>query len=227
MSAFGFQDQLAAAFPETTWEPLIRGISDGIALADCLIEATPLLSSSIGREIRGFIRRAGILHQVNELCVQGALPFKAQPKKMPVGSWHWLDISSGLVTAHIVRTEFLRSLPIDTPCRQAEVLKNEYDLFEDGRIPPPPAKIEERYAVITFGVDRGGKLTHAAAGMPNFEMTGWLAFLNLRKRGDRGESFRAPIAPVPPDPTKRLKFQEEVQQMLDDRQREGDEEKAG
>lgn len=228
MTVSKFQEQLAVAFPETVREPLVQGITDGIALADNLIEATPLLSSVIGRDIRGFLRRAGILHQVGGLCAKGVIPFAAQQAKMPVGCWHWLNISSGFITAHIVRTESLRALPGDTPSRQPEVLKNEFDLFEDGRIPPPPPENqnEERYAVITFGLDKDGKVTHAAAGMPNFELTGWLAFINLRKRASLSESFKAPVAPVPPDPTTRLKFLKEVQQMLDERER-GEDEKTG
>ena len=226
VTAVGFQEQLLSAFPEPTWAPLVRGLSSGIALGDQLITGTPLLASVIGRDIRGLIRRAGILHKISELCAAGDLPFTSSAAKMPIGSWHWLNISSGTFTAHIVKTVSPRALPEDNASRQPECLKNEYDLFEDGRIPPvvEPRFDQRRYAVITFGVDIDGKLAHVAAGMPNYNVTGWLAYINMTRKFREGGS-EAPIAPAPVDPATSLKFRKEVEEMLAEREHEGDKKK--
>jgi len=105
-------------------------------------------------------------------------------------------------------------------------MKNEYDLFEHGRIPPLPeiSTDQDRYAVITFGADRAGKLTHVAAGMPNYEVTGWLAYVNLTRKFREGGS-EVPIAPAPPDPAKSLKFRKEVEDMLAERAGKGGDKK--
>jgi hypothetical protein len=214
-----FQDQLLAAFPEPTWEPLVRGLRAGIALGDGLMETSPILRTEIGSDLRGFVRRAGILFHMQELCRAGILPFSAEATKMPLGSWHWLDIRSGNFLAHVARTESAGALPENSKSRQAKCFKNEYDLFSDGRIPEIEdvlGSTTERYSVVTFGTDRTGTLLHAAIGMPDVEYQQWLAFINIGKRF-RQVAHEVPIAPKTPDPAESLRFREDVEQMMADR----------
>lgn len=216
----GFQDQLITAFPEGTWNNIVRGIKNGIILADSIINSTPFLGSAPGYDIRGLIRRVGVLYKIKEMCSAGDLPFSGGEERMPVGHWHWLTIKSQNITAHVVRTESPRALPSDNSSRQPECLKNEYDLFEHGRIPTVDEMDlkQERYAVIVYGLDSGDKLAYVALGMPNYERTGWLAYKNILRR-DEIKVEEAPVVPRTPDISTSLTFNAEVQRMLEDRDR--------
>lgn len=213
-----FQEQLLTAFPESTWDGIARGLRDGILLADNVIAETPLLSSVLGQDIRGFVRRAGILYKFKGLCVAGDLPFVAAEERMPVGCWHWLTMKAQNICTHIVKTESPRALPNDNVSRQPECLKNQFDLFEDGRIPDrkDTDAEKERYAVIVYGLTPDSKLAYAAVGMPNYERTGWLAYKNIL-RGDRLSVPQAPVVAPTPDAAASLQFLEDVQRMLEER----------
>jgi hypothetical protein len=211
-----FQNRLVSAFPERTWAPLVSGLREGIRLADKVIETTPLLNLITGQDLRGHIRRAGILYHVREMCRLKSLPFQAEAAKMPVGCWHWLDIHAEGLIAHVARTDGIREIPDITSNRQPKYLKNEYDLFDDGRIPSIEPLLEldhERYSTITYSADRDGSLTHAAIGMPSSDGREWLAFVNLMKRRDASFGDEVPRAPTPIDPTQMLKFHKEIEDM--------------
>src|SRR4051794_21825972 len=106
-----FQQRMLAAFPGATWGVLVRGMREGISLADDVIQSTPMLATLLGRDLKGHIRRVGVLYRLQQLCTSGELPFAAEASKMPIGAWHWLDIRSGNILAHVVRTEAADALP--------------------------------------------------------------------------------------------------------------------
>ncbi len=220
-----FEATLLSAFPTETWSPLVFGLSSGIKNADTLIETTPMLRHTLGRDLQGHIRRIGILTALETMCSNGQLPFSAGVSPMPKGVWHWMDIKSGKSVAHVARTISAKSLPEDTPNRQPLRLKNTYDLFTDGRIPDEEEVIEEAkvwYSYVTFGADRAGTLTHACIGMPSSDDTGWLAFFNILPRKS-SFLYSPPPSPQQPDPTGKLKLKRSVEEFLEGN--EGDQEK--
>ena len=113
-----FQLRLDTAFPYDTYANTLRALREGIAAGDDVIKGTPMFSSEVGEDMRGLIRRAGILMRFEEMCKAGDLPFKCALTPMPRGTWHWLDIYSGDCHGHIVRTEDPTKFPKDTPNRQ-------------------------------------------------------------------------------------------------------------
>jgi hypothetical protein len=162
----------------------------------------------------------------------GRLPFKAEMTKMPYGTWHWLDIRSGLFRAQVVRTESVGSLPLETRNRQPECFKNRYDLFTDGRIPEVEDLLEERqerYAVIGFSADRDGKLVHAILGMSSSDDTEWLAHINLLREAGTGTGDPSvpPPVPQPPDPASKLKLLSHVEEMLAHEEKKKSDDKVG
>jgi hypothetical protein len=196
---------------------MVHSLRLGVRCADQLIDATPMLRSKFGLDLRGHIRRIGILYQFAEQARIRELPFQAEVTKMPIGSWHWLDIYSDRMIAHVVRTDSVDGLPAETRNRLPQCARNEYDLFEHGRIPPIDEMLAEeqlRYAVLTFGLTREGELTHAALGMQSRDNSGWLAFVDLLRRS-KPMTDEAPVPPFsPPDPTTEIKFREHVERRL-------------
>jgi hypothetical protein len=129
-----FHSRLQKAFPIETYANTLRALREGIASADDAIKGISMLDNPVGRDYRGLLRRAGIFHRIREMCRSGDLPFKAEFSPMPYGSWHWLDIWSGDVHSHIVRTEEPDAFPEDTPNRQDQRATNIRDLFEDDKV---------------------------------------------------------------------------------------------
>jgi hypothetical protein len=97
--------ELLRSFPEQTWSSMVQALGDGIRRADEHVQVTPMFAGEIGQDIRGHIRRVSILNRFQELSRLRSLPYEATASKMPVGSWHWLNIRSGGMTAHVVRTD--------------------------------------------------------------------------------------------------------------------------
>ncbi len=62
------QEALEAAFPASSDVSLARGIREGISLADHLRDSEPLLCTAIGSDLKGHIRRAGIIWRLQDLC---------------------------------------------------------------------------------------------------------------------------------------------------------------
>lgn len=232
MPVDAFQNILLNAFPECTWGKIAIGIRDGIKLADAVIDNVPLLKFSTGQDLRGHLRRAGILYNLHEVCRLGELPFRAEPAKMPIGYWHWIDIRSGQVIAHVIKTDSKRHIPDITSNRQPKFLKNEYDFFEVSSIPPLHqilAETEDRYSAITFGASSEGELTHASIGMPSADGNEWLGFIDLLK-GSKGQALpatpRLPPSSPSPDPTTKVKFQRHVEEMLESKTNQKTDEKS-
>src|SRR5258708_19295282 len=69
-----FQRRLEAAFQPIADGETIRGVSEGILLADDVIENTPILRHAGGRDLRGHIRRSGIIFRLHDFCEKGGPP---------------------------------------------------------------------------------------------------------------------------------------------------------
>lgn len=211
-----FSDLLESAFPHSTWPLLVRAKREGIALADDVRRNTPLLNNLLGRDLRGQLRRIGVMTQLQKYCASGDLPFAAEIDHMPHGTWHWLNLRSGAFIAHVARTDVFREVPEDTKNRQHYLVKNDPDLFEVGKITPITeitATIDRFYAYLTFGSTHEGKLTHATLGMADRDGFDWLAQHNLLRAAGEGLASQPDAAPKF-DPKDRIKFTEQVQELL-------------
>jgi hypothetical protein len=211
------QARLRRAFPEEADLGTVRAIQQGILLADDAVRNFPMLNTSIGRDLRGLIRRAGVMFSFEEACRRGELPFTAKFRKMHRGHWHLLEINSGREHAQICRTDEAEAFPEDGPVRQDERLANQFDMFED--LPPMPTllrQIRHLYVWLTFGADADGRLSHVCWTAPAREGNQWLGFANILRRV--AESAEQPsIEASAPDPRRKLKFKEHIEATLDEK----------
>lgn len=214
------QELLDNAFPEETDANLIRGVSEGIFLADSTLRSTAFLNSDVGGDLRGHLRRAGILFRLHELCVAGDLPFRSTMSQMPRGNWHWIELRSGNFTSHVCRTDAPELFPDDSPTRQDDRVTNQFDLFEDMLSVIP---IRGYLAWLTFGVGDNGSLGHLCWGMPNARDDIWLARTNVLRRAAAREDI---IPPEPATSSAKLKFKEHIEESLRERENEQDEKPA-
>ncbi|HTC99689.1 MAG TPA: hypothetical protein VK734_18300 [Bradyrhizobium sp.] len=208
------QKRLEAAFTSASDGETIRGVGEGILLADDLIENTPILRHAGGRDLRGHVRRAGI-NRLHDLCERGDLPFLAKITPMPHGSWHWLEIRSDAFKAHVCRSDGPYDFPEETLSRQDSRLVNQFDFFKDNVVSLNEVmrKISELCAWLTYSADKTGKLNHLCWAMPPADHGPWLAHIDVLKRAAQSKIEEAP--PVE-EPTKviKLKFRDHVAEVL-------------
>jgi hypothetical protein len=76
-----FQDALTLAFPEATWSAIVRGLREGVGLADDVVKHTPMLNTPVGRGLRGHLRRVGVLYRFQQLCRVGELTVQGSRKR--------------------------------------------------------------------------------------------------------------------------------------------------
>lgn len=208
------QDRLDAAFPATTDAEVLRAVQQGILLADGVVENELFLRGPIGRDVRGYLRRAGILSRLNAACVAGDLPFDSAITQMPRGPFHWLELRSEGIAAHVCRTESAGAFPEDTPTRQDERLPNpQGDLFEGNVISLRDAatKINNLFAWLSFGAPDAGKVGHLCWAMPAYDGKSWLAHSNILFRL---ASASIQVEPEAPAERARIRFREEIAESL-------------
>lgn len=217
---------LDGAFPTSTWAVTVRGITEGVFLAADAMENTPFLKNLLGRDIKGQLRRVGVMFRLQELCKAGDLPFQAEIERMPRGSWHWLEIKSGKINAHVVRSEAPGEFPEETPNRQDRRLVNQGELDLEGngsgRIIPISAfmpDIQSWYAWLLFGVTKKNELTHAAWAIPDADAAEWMAYKDILN-GAKGQ-MPTPAA-TSPDPLSKMKFKQHIEEALDRSENETD-----
>lgn len=215
-----YQQILQTAFPDNTFGDTARAIREGIALGDDTINGIPLLNTPVGKDIRGLIRRAAVMHRIHQLCEIGDLPFEAEFTPMPIGSWHWLEIRSGLCRGYLVRTKDKYAFPDDTPNQQDKRHSNQIDLFDDPKIVPMPhANTVNTW--LCYGANKKGATTHAIWGVPSGdEAETWLArrdILNVSRAAIHvpKETKRPKV-----DPRNAMKFRDEIQEAIEARQRD-------
>jgi hypothetical protein len=212
-------ERLARAFPPSCDAEIIRAVSEGVFLADDLIAHTPLLKTVVGRDLRGHIRRAGVMFRVQGLCERGDLPFKAEMVRMPFGNWHWLEIKSDRFKAHICRTLGPYEFPNETLSRQDARLVNQGDLFLDNTISldEVAGRLQELYAWLAFGISRAGKLEHLCWAMPPADEGDWLAHVDVMKRlSDKKDIPADSVSTASPSPAVKLRFKRHIEEQLAD-----------
>ncbi len=203
-----FQELLDEAFPREADASVIRGVTEGIYLADTTLESAGFLKSLVGQDLRGHLRRAGMLYRLHQMAQMGDIPFMSTMSKMPRGNWHWVELRSGNFAAHVCRTDAPDAFPDDTPTRQDDRLTNQGDLFKDTSTVVP---ITGFTAWLTFGVGDSGSLAHLCWGMPNAGEDVWLARTNIIRRARESEvvvPFEAPAKAT------ELKFREHIEEAL-------------
>jgi hypothetical protein len=222
-----FQKRLEAAFRPAADGETIRGVSEGILLADDVIENTPILRDAGGRDLRGHIRRAGIIFRLHDLCDRGDLPFSAEIVPMPHGSWHWLEIRSDSFKAHICRSDGPYDFPEETLSRQDSRLVNQTDLFAENVVPISEAlaKIPELYAWLTFSAEKNGILKHRCWAMPPADSGSWLAHINVLKREEQ-TAVKDDRPVEEPTKTIKLRFRDHIEEALSKQDKSDNEEKS-
>jgi hypothetical protein len=222
-----YEKRLDAAFRPATDGETIRGVSEGILLADDVIENTPILRHAGGRDLRGHIRRAGIIFRLHDLCEKGDLPFSAEIVPMPHGSWHWLEMRSDNFKAHICRSDGPYDFPEETLSRQDSRLVNQTDLFAEKVVPISEAlaEIPELYAWLTFSAEKNGILKHLCWAMPPADSGSWLAHINVLKRAKL--TVLKDERPVE-EPAKiiKLRFRDHIEEALSKQDKSDNDEKA-
>lgn len=208
------QGLLDAAFPAETDAELSRAVQQGILLADSVLKSEKWLDGAFGLDARGYLRRAGIQSQVNAACVAGDLPFAATVDRMPRGPFHWVELTSNGLKAHICRTDSPNAFPEDTPTRQDERLANpQGDLFESNVVPIRDVvkAVPQLFAWLSFGIPHGGQLGHLCWAMPDHKGEAWLAHTNVLHRLAVAQVRAEPEAP--PERVK-IRFKEEIAESL-------------
>jgi hypothetical protein len=221
-----YESRLLSAYPEHSWAVLIRGVREGVKIADEVRRSTPFLSTHVGQDLRGLLRRAAIMWRIQMLCTSGELSFAATEIRNTKGTSHLLSILSGNVELHVVRTEDVFSFPIEAPIRQDRRITNQPDLFEDAKIVPLSEALKavpRLYGWLAWGATSRGELTHLCLAMPEAKEDQWLAHLNIlhRIRLIEGSARSATPTPSAPNPALLLKFREEIARSLETELQEG------
>ena len=210
------QERLRAAFPQNT-DPLVyRAVREGVMLADHLLETNEILNTLIGADLRGHIRRAGVFMKLHDFCAKDDLPFSATYSKMPIGSWHFLELKSKNVTAHIHKTESSGAFPKDSPTRQIERLTNQLDLLSDEKVVSFSDILGGAgpfNAWLTLGADKKGNITHVTWKVPAKGSDDWLASIDVIA-GAAGATLTPP-SPKAPDPRDNMRFKEHIESAIE------------
>lgn len=209
------QDRLNAAFPATTDAALVRVVQQGIMLADSVFENEAWLHPFMTRDVRGYFRRAGIHSRLEAACRTGDLPFDAVIEQMPRGPFHWVELRSSGVKAHVCKTDGAFAFPDETPTRQDERLPNpQGDLFEGNVVPLTRASAAtlNLFAWLSFGAPEAGRLGHLCWAMPANDGQSWLAHTNVLHRLAAAQTT---VEPVPVPERAKIKFKEEIAESLE------------
>jgi len=211
---------LVAAYPESSWPTLTRAIREAIKIADGVRRSTPFLTTLVGSDLRGLMRRAALMWRVQTLCKSKELPFDASEITNTNGTSHLLSIRSSTIELHIVRTDEPGAFPIDAPIRQDSRASNDADLFRDGKLVPLHIALESvprLYGWLMWGATGRGELTHFALGMPEHERDEWLTYIDVLTHVTVAEAATPAVAAEGssrPNPALMLKFREEIARSL-------------
>ena len=210
------QTRLRDAFPENTDVLTARAVREGLVLADDLMNSNEVLNNLIGRDLRGHVRRAGVMMKLHDFCTNGDLPFSATYARMPIGSWHFLEIKSKAVTAHVHKTDSAGAFPKDSPVRQIERLSNQPDLFAENNVVPFSKILGEGpfNAWLTLGTDDSGNVTHLNWRVPSSAEDVWLAATDIL--ASAAKSIAAASAPSKaPNPKDKMRFKEHIESTIE------------
>lgn len=207
------KEQLALAYPPSTFAMTIRGVREGVVLADDYLGSAAFMLSPIGLDLRGNLRRAAISFKLHELCTKGDLPFVTRMPKMDRSNWHQLEICSGKCVGYLTRTEEEGGFPEDRPSRQDERLRNQGDLFRPNVIALNENALNIT-AWLTWRVNQKGDLLHLCWGAPAADVDEWLGFSNLLKIAGHEIPVATESITVVPDPKERMRFRDEIAEQI-------------
>lgn len=210
------QERLRAAYPAESDGMLIRALQEGVALADDAVSGLAFLRTAAGQDIRGFLRRAGVMYAINEYCMRGDLPFETEFEKQTRGNWHWMNMKASNVTAHVVKTPALLGFPREAPTRQDKRLTNNGDLFNDEKILPFDKVIGRNsplYAWLGYGTSRTGEITHAFWGIPAVDEDVYLAHTDVLNSAN-AQIMSAPASSAVA-PEVKLSFKKHIQEIIE------------
>jgi hypothetical protein len=212
------QDRLILAFPRSSNAVLLRAVQEGSFLADHLYEGESFLNNKIGRDLRGHIRRIGISNQIEKYCIRGDLPFVAEMKPMPKGSWHWLEITSTGAMAHVCRTEDTFRFPDEAESRQDIRLALQTNLLtwsqKDRDFSKIMRDIPKLYAWLTFRTAQDGRVSHLCWASPAADCDEWVAHINVAAEVAKSGADVVSIGATP-DPKEALRLKDHVVQALE------------
>jgi hypothetical protein len=215
-----YRKLLVEACPESTWPTLTRGVGEAITIADKVRLSTPFLSTLVGGDLRGLLRRAALMWRLQMLCKSKELPFEANEIANTNGTSHLLSIRSNKIELHIVRTDEPGAFPVEAPIRQDSRASNEADLFRDGKLVSlheALASVDRLYGWIMWGATGRGEMTHFALGMPEPKQDKWLTYIDVLAHV-RAEEKKTPVAEEKsskPNPSMLLKFREDIARSLE------------
>jgi hypothetical protein len=222
-----FRTLLLDAFPESTWPVMARGVREGVRIADDVRRSIPFLTTDVGTDLKGMLRRAAVMWRMQALCRAKEIPFKAIEIRVDNAPVHLLSMTSKKFELHIVRTDDIDAFPDEAQIREYRRSFNTADLFVgDGKLVPLHKVLEETptfYGWITWGANTKGDLTHLGLAVPDNDQNTWLAQFDILKHLAMRESTRG-TAPRPsaPNPALMLKFREEIARSLEEDRDEGE-----
>lgn len=62
-----FRDLLIEAYPEAYWPVMARGVREGVKIADQVRRSTPFLTTLVGGDLKGMMRRAAVMWRIQAL----------------------------------------------------------------------------------------------------------------------------------------------------------------
>ncbi|HUN59285.1 MAG TPA: hypothetical protein VMU41_14325 [Candidatus Binataceae bacterium] len=211
-----YRNLLVAAYPELHWPTVTRGTREAIKIADGVRRNTPFLTTLVGGDQRGMLRRACLMWRIQSLCKSKELPFEADEVTNTNGTSHLLRIRSKKIELHIVRTEEAGAFPVEAPIRQDNRASNSADLFHEGKLLPLHEVMESvprLYGWLMWGATGRGELTHLALGMPEPEENKWLTYIDVLAHVTALEATpgaaTTEATSSKPNPAMMLKFREE------------------
>lgn len=216
------QRRLVAAFPASADANVVRAVREGVLLADGARESEAFLRNMVGRDLRGLLRRAGILYRLHEMAKAGDLPFTTKMIRMTRGSWHYVEIRSGQFRAHVCRTHAPDAFPEDTPTKQDHRVVNQADLFDPAVTPMRGIAdgVRHLYAWLNFGAGENGELHHVCWAAPDKERSEWLGHIDVMRR--LAISGGSPAPAEPPARKQKLRFKDEIAEALGRADKVGD-----
>jgi hypothetical protein len=227
-----YRNLLVDACPQATWSTLTRGAGEAIKIADKVRLSTPFLTTLVGGDQRGMLRRAALMWRVQMLCKSKELPFDASEITNTNGTSHLLSIRANKIDLHIVRTDEPGAFPIEAPIRQDNRASNGADLFRDGKLVPLHVALESvdrLYGWIMWGATGRGELTHFALGMPEPKNDNWLTYVDVlaQVRATEAAATVSEEKSSKPNPALLLKFREDIARSLENDIEEDSDNAAG
>ena len=209
-----FRPIIMNAFPESTWEGVLKCTARGVGLADTLLRQERWLNWAVGKDQRGDLRRVGIMWSLREACAAGTLPFACADRQNSAGNCHHVEIISQNVYLHVNRTDCLSGMPRDTKLRNDERASNQLDLLKPPILTTDLSSIKKWYGWMTFNANLDGQLTHLAIGLPEMSGRDWLDLVPIPLPGG-GALVNDDDEPSPPGPDQLIKFRDDIKKMLE------------